>query len=104
LPKSQDYPYALELKGKIKTKLGQYSFKLLTHDGLANMYIDGKLVAKGTKFNKEPEDFNVQLSEGIHSFKIAYYYRQIQNQLNILYKAEGMAAYNPFEDLVMYVK
>jgi len=97
-------PYALELKGKIKTKEQLYSLRLLTHDGLANIYIDEKLVARGAKFEKKSEDFTIKLTEGVHDFRIEYYYRQIQNQLNILYKSENTVEYKPFEDLVLDLK
>jgi len=69
--------------------------------GLAEILVDGELVVKGTNFDKEPEKFDLRLSEGNHDLIIRYYYRQIQNQLNIMYKTEDMTEYGPFENLVL---
>lgn len=92
-------PYALELKGTINSDNNTYSIKLHTDDGLAELYIDNQLVAKGQEFGDKPEEFIFSLSKGAHSFKINYYYRQIQNQLNIMYKTSEMEVFKPFEDL-----
>ena len=94
-------PYAIELMGKISIdKTDKYTIKLQTHDGLGNIYIDDKLVAKGIEFKNKPEEFKIQLSGGIHNLKIEYFYQQIQNQLNIMYKTKEMQDFEPFENLV----
>ncbi|OWW26167.1 hypothetical protein B4Q04_00340 [Zobellia sp. OII3] len=98
-------PYAVELNGQIYIPGNEdYTFRLTTDDGFANIYIDDKLVAKGSETNKTPQDFNVALSEGKHTLRIEYYYRKIQNQLNIKYKTDPMHGFLPFEKLVTPLK
>ncbi|RTE53975.1 hypothetical protein EHW67_08560 [Arenibacter aquaticus] len=94
-------PYGLELTGEILTEEGDYQLRLTTDDGLAEVYIDGILVAKGTEFKRKPEEYSVSLSEGKHSLMIKYFYKHIQNQLNIMYKKEGETNFVPLEELVM---
>ena len=97
-------PYALELNGEILTQEGDYHLKLTTDDGLAEIYVDGALVAKGTEFENKPQEFVVSLAKGVHSLQIKYFYKHIQNQLNIMYKNGGMSNFAPFEDLVTPLK
>lgn len=98
-------PYAVALKGRISVeKDDEYMLKLLTDDGLAELYIDDKLVAKGTNFEKKAEDFNLKLTSGAHNITIKYFYKKIQNQLNILYKTPEMKNFEPFEDLALPLK
>lgn len=93
-------PYALELKGVLYSNDNTYTLKLHTDDGLAELYVDGQLVVKGQELGDKPEEFTFSLNEGLHKFKINYYYRQIQNQLNIMYKTPEMQDFEPFEQLV----
>lgn len=94
--------YAVELKGTIAiSKDDKYILRIQTHDGLAELYIDDKPLAKGKKFENEPEDFTVGLTVGKHNFTIKYYYRQIQNHMSILYKTTAMPNFEPFENLVL---
>lgn len=98
-------PYALELKGYISVdKANEYTLRLQTYDGLAELYIDDKLVAKGENFENKPEDFDLNLTAGTHNITIKYFYRQIQNQLSILYKTPGMKNFEPLEDLALPLK
>ncbi|MCF8715526.1 family 20 glycosylhydrolase [Joostella atrarenae] len=94
-------PYAVELNGIIKVDENErFTLKLQTNDGLANLYLDSNLVVKGTEFNNIPEEFIVQIAAGKHSLKIEYFYKQIQNELNIMYKTEDMQDFAPLEDLI----
>ncbi|TRX61684.1 family 20 glycosylhydrolase [Fulvivirga sp. M361] len=94
--------YAVELSGILKIpKDGTYEWQLQTWDGLAELYIDDKLVAQGNNFKNEPESFSTSHSQGEYSFSIKYYYRQIQNQLSIVYKTAEMQDFEPFEGLVL---
>ncbi|MEB8344733.1 family 20 glycosylhydrolase [Flavobacteriaceae bacterium KMM 6898] len=95
-------PYALELEGNIfLDKETEMTLKLQTHDGLANVYIDDALVAKGKEFKNIPEEYTVKLKQGKHKVKIEYFYQQIQNQLNLMYKTDKMQSFAPFEELVI---
>ena len=95
-------PYAVELSGNITLPSdGEYEWKIRTWDGLAELYIDDSLVAKGENFKDEPESYNSTHPEGEYSFLIKYYYKHIQNQLSILYKTPAMEDFEPFEDLVL---
>ncbi|AUP78697.1 family 20 glycosylhydrolase [Flavivirga eckloniae] len=97
--------YAVELKGNISIKeTNDYQLRLQTHDGLAELYIDDKLVAKGENFGNKPEEFNLKLTAGTHKITIKYFYKQIQNQLSILYKTPEMKDFEPFEDLALPLK
>lgn len=94
-------PYAVQLKGHILIeKNDKYTIKLQTDDGLAHLYIDDKLVAKGESFKNSPEEFKCNLTKGIHKIEIKYFYKRIQNQLNVQYKTSGMKDFAPFENLV----
>jgi hypothetical protein len=62
------------------------------------------MVAKGTNFKNEPEDFNVELEQGTHQLTIKYFNKHIQNQLNILYRVSGQKDFDPFENLVRLVE
>ncbi|WP_435315247.1 family 20 glycosylhydrolase [Cellulophaga fucicola] len=94
-------PYLVELKSTIEIKKEiSIILKLQTNDGLANVYIDDVLIAKGTEFNNKPEEFTAKLSKGEHKVKIVYFYKHIQNQLNIMYKSEEMENFVPFENLI----
>ncbi|RPD99971.1 hypothetical protein EGM88_01535 [Aureibaculum marinum] len=94
-------PYAVQLTGTLTIpKEDEYTFYVLTDDGLANLYIDGKLIAKGNEFGKKTESFTVNLTGGSHKFKIDYFYKKIQNQLNITYKTKLSEEILPFEQLV----
>jgi len=98
-------PYAVELKGNIDIpKSDLYVFRIQTYDGLAELYIDYKLVGKEVKFENKPEDFSVILEAGTHKITIKYYYKQIQNQLSILYRTKEMQDFEPFENLVQPIK
>ena len=98
-------PYALELKGKIVIPgNSNYVFRIQTNDGLAELYIDDQLVGKGKTWKNEPEDFMIKLEAGNHPFTIKYFYKQIQNQLSILYKTEDMSHFEPFEKIVEPIK
>lgn len=95
-------PYAVELSGNIFLENEtEITLKLQTHDGLANIYIDDVLVAKGKEFKNIPEEFTINLKQGKHSLKIEYFYQQIQNQLNLMYKSKDMKEFVPFEELVI---
>ena len=97
--------YALELTGRLKIPSGgTYEWQLQTWDGLAEIYVDGELIAKGNNFENEPEYFKTDMTVGIHSFSIKYYYKQIQNQLSIQYRTGDMQEFQPFEDLVIPLK
>ncbi|MCG8307198.1 MAG: family 20 glycosylhydrolase [Cytophagales bacterium] len=94
-------PYALELAGVIHIpEKEEYEFRIQTHDGLAELYIDATLVGKGKEFDNKPEDFYAELDAGAHEIVIKYFYRKIQNQLSILYKTSDMDTFLPFEGLV----
>ncbi len=94
-------PYALELEGHLFCEdAGPYQLRVQTHDGLAELYIDDALVAKGVNFKNEPENFTVDLGKGPHTFRIKYFYKEIQNQLSILYKTSAMPDFEPFENLI----
>ena len=58
-------------------------------------------MGKGQEFENKPEDFKIILEEGKHSIMIKYFYKQIQNQLSILYKTSEMVEFKPFEELVI---
>lgn len=94
-------PYAVEFNATINCSVtDDYQFRIQTHDGLAELYIDDKLIGKGEAFANKPEDFASTLQAGTHSVKIKYYYKQIQNQLSILFKTEDMPDFAPFENLI----
>ncbi|WP_400070483.1 family 20 glycosylhydrolase [Zobellia russellii] len=98
-------PYAVRLKGQIYIPENEnYTLRLTTDDGLCNMFIDDNLVAKGSELSKVAEDFQIKLSKGKHTVKIEYYYRKIQNQLNVKYKTDKMKDFLPFEKLVAPLK
>ncbi|TGV04613.1 beta-N-acetylhexosaminidase [Flavivirga rizhaonensis] len=98
-------PYGLELLGNLEIPSdGSYQWQLQTWDGLAELYIDGKLICKGENFKNEPEFFTVNFKEGNYPFQIKYFYKNIQNQLSILYRKEGDGNYNHFEELVVPLK
>lgn len=93
--------YAVELKAEISCPTNdEFVLRIQTNDGLAELYVDDKLVAKGADFNNKPEDFNIKLEAGTRQLYIKYFYKHIQNQLCILYKAPGMQEFEPLEDLV----
>ncbi len=93
--------YAVELQGSlIIDSTSTFTFRIQTHDGLAELFIDNQLVAQGKEFKNQPEDFIVNLQKGQYNFTIKYYYRQIQNHLSIMYKTEEMKDFLPFENLV----
>jgi|GEM_PF-5687150 len=98
-------PYAVQLTGTLHIPKDQtYTFTLLTDDGLGALYIDGKLVGQGTTFAKKPEDFKLTLTAGTHEFSLHYFYKKIQNQLNLTYKTDEMNEALPFEELVKPLK
>ncbi|CAM4088735.1 family 20 glycosylhydrolase [Zobellia roscoffensis] len=98
-------PYIVELKGNLSLpESATYTFRLTTDDGLANIYIDGKQIAKGTELKKVSEDFTVNLSKGEHTLRLEYFYSKIQNQLNLKYKTDKMDGFLPFERLVTPLK
>ncbi len=95
-------PYAVKLTGNLEIPSdGKYEWQLQTWDGLAALYIDGKLIAKGENFENKPEVFTAALSKGKYPFMIKYYYKHIQNQLSILYRMEGDDDFKHFEELVL---
>ncbi len=95
-------PYALELKGTIEIpENNDYIFRIQTHDGLAELYIDDKAVGIGAEFGNKPEDFTTVLEAGKHTITINYFYKEIQNQLSILYKTDEMETFKPFEELMV---
>lgn len=94
--------YAVKLSGSLKLEAEQEIELLIqTHDGLAHLYVDDVLVAEGSNFNNQSEEFALKLSGGVHSFFIKYYYRQIQNQLSILYKTADMEDFESFENILI---
>ena len=94
-------PYAVELKGTIICpETEEYQFRIQTHDGLAELYINNNLVGKGEEFANKPEDFRTKLESGAHEITIKYFYKNIQNQLSILYKTDNMQNFEPFEKLI----
>ena len=98
-------PYAVELNGQISIPSNEeYIFRIQTWDGLAELYINEQLVGKGEAFGNKAEDFTFSAKAGLHSVKIKYFYKQIQNQLSILYKTQGMNEFKPFEELVVPIK
>lgn len=96
--------YALELRGSLSTDENLYAIKIQTDDGLAELYINDTLVAKGEEFENKPEEFVVGFKKGTHNFRINYYYKHIQNQLSILYKTPEMKEFVSFEDLIEPLK
>ncbi|MBJ2176059.1 family 20 glycosylhydrolase [Aureibaculum sp. A20] len=97
--------YAVQLTGTLTIpKEDTYTFNLLTDDGLGSLYIDGKLIGAGKEFGKKLESFELNLDVGIHEFRIDYFYKEIQNQLNITYKNSVMNEAIPFEQLVNPLK
>lgn len=94
-------PYAVLLEGSIHIpESGEYELLIQTHDGLAELYINGQGAGRGQNFENEPEIFKLRLEAGDHPFLIKYFYRHIQNQLSIEYKAASGQEFLPFEDLV----
>ncbi|MDO6516522.1 family 20 glycosylhydrolase [Zobellia uliginosa] len=98
---NQYNPYLLELSGTIEvSESGEYSIEMHTYDGLAEIYIDDKCIAKGEDFTDSAEYFQTDLSKGSHALTIKYYIKNIRNRLSIKYKGGNMAEYEPFENLV----
>lgn len=98
-------PYAVELTGNLEIPSpGEYEWQLQTWDGLAELYIDGKPIASGKNLENKPEFFYQRLDKGKYPFVIKYYYKNIQNQLSILYRKKGEEAYHHFEELVLPIR
>ena len=98
-------PYGVQLTGTLTIpKDDKYTFNLLTDDGLGSLYIDEKRIGAGKEFGKKTESFEVNLTEGTYKFRIDYFYKEIQNQLNITYKTDAMDKEAPFENLVNPLK
>ena len=93
--------YGLVLEGSIEIPdNADYTFRIQTHDGLAELIIDDEIVGKGREFANKPEDFSCSLDKGTYKIRINYFYKHIQNQLSILYKTDEMDQFEPFEKLV----
>ena len=97
-------PYLMELTGMLDIKnTGNFSIQLQTFDGLAYIYVDENLIAKGKEFKNKPEFFQMSLGSGLHKLVIKYYYKSIQNQLSINYKESEMQTYEPIENLMKII-
>ncbi|OWW24361.1 hypothetical protein B4Q04_16095 [Zobellia sp. OII3] len=99
---NQYNPYLLELSGTLEVaESGNYSIEMQTYDGLAEIYINDKCIAKGEDFTDSPEHFQTVLSKGNHALTIKYYIKNIRNRLSVKYKVGHMSEFEPFENLVL---
>lgn len=97
-------PFALEMDGMIKIdKEGEYIFKIRNKDGEVSLNINGNLF-KGSKSDFSEQTFSLFLNEGVYPIRINYFYRNIQNILNIQYKTPFDNEFMGIENLLQTLK
>lgn len=94
-------PLTLELKGQIRfPEDGEYTFKLMSRDGLSELYIGDCLVV-GAKVSGRDNLSVGSVKAGTYPLTIKHFYRSIFNDLNIMVKTPGATEFEPYESLVL---
>lgn len=99
-PSGLSNPFALRMDGSVTIpKSGEWKFIITGQDGLVNITI-GDQTIKSETVDFKKEEFTLDLTEGVHSIEIDYYYRFIQNVLNVKCIAPGSDKEIAFEELI----
>jgi len=91
----------LELKGQIQIpKDGEYTFQLISSDGMSSLTIGDKLVVSSSVPGRK-NTVKGKLKAGHYPITIKHFFRRITNNLNIQTKLPGEKKFQPFETLVV---
>ncbi len=97
-------PFALRMEATFVAPVsGKYRFKVKNQDGLYTLKIGDQKVA-GTKFGYEEENFEIELQKGENLVVIDYFYKEIQNILNIKVAAPGENQFQSFQNYLEAIK
>jgi len=94
-------PFALELTGQIRIpRGGEHVFAMRTNDGLGELEIGGARVVTSA-FGNGLREAAGPLEAGTYPFRIRYFYRLIQNELNLKLRLPGAQELVAFDELVL---